>query len=386
MLNPRLKAFPRRPNAATVNRAKVHPMRFIMPLLCLLVPLPVLAQPAPQAVPVGVVPAERQAINRGADFVGRIEAMQKVDIRARVTGFLQSVDFVEGTIVHEGDKLYQIEQDPFIASQLQTRGALLQAQAELTNATLQLARAEELVKTSATPVAVRDERRAAQQTAQGSVIRADADLRTATINLGYTTITTPITGKIGRTTYTKGNLVGPDSGVLATVVSEDPIYVTFPVSQRVFLQLEQEMVQKTRTAAAVRIQFADGSAYPDPARIDFIDVRVDRATDTVVVRATAPNPKGMLVDGSFVRVRVESETPEQRVVVPQAAVVLDQEGAYVFVVENGRAVVRRVTTGQQIGRNVVIDQGLQGGEQVVLDGITALRPNAPVTASPAKRV
>jgi len=333
-----------------------------------------------------VVTAERQAINRGADFVGRIEAMQKVDIRARVTGFLQSVDFVEGTIVHEGDKLYQIEQDPFIASQLQARGALLQAQAELTNSTLQLARAEELVKTNATPVAVRDERRAAQQTAQGSVIRADADLRTATINLSYTTITTPITGKIGRATYTKGNLVGPDSGVLATVVSEDPIYVTFPVSQRVFLQLEQEMVQKARAEAAVRIQFADGSAYPEPARIDFIDVRVDRATDTITVRATAPNPKGELVDGSFVRVRVESEAPEQRVVVPQAAVVLDQEGAYVFVVENGRAVVRRVKTGQQIGRNVVIDQGLQGGEQVVLDGITSLRPNAPVTASPAKRV
>lgn len=354
--------------------------------LFLLLPLPVLAQPAPQAVPVGVVTAARQPVTRGTEFVGRIEAMQRVDIRARVTGFLQTVDFTEGTIVHEGDKLYQIEQDPFLAAQLQARGALVQAQAQLTNASLQLARAEELVRTSATSVAVRDERRAAQQTAQGSVIRAEADLRTATINLGYTIIATPITGKIGRTAFTKGNLVGPDSGVLATIVSEDPIYVTFPVSRRVFLRLQQAEMAKTRAEAAVRISFADGTTYPVPARIDFVDVKVDRATDTVTVRATAPNPDGKLVDGEFVRVRVESETPEEQVVVPQATVMIDQEGAYVFVVEEGRAVVRRVQTGQQVGRNIVVTQGLQGGEQVVLDGLTALRPNAPVVASPAKRV
>ena len=354
--------------------------------LFLLFPTLVLAQPTPQAVPVGVVTASRQDITQGAEFVGRIEAIQRVNVRAQVSGYLKSVDFKEGDIVQEGAKLYEIEPDPFEAAQLQARGAVLQAQAQLTNATLQLARAEELVKSAATSVSVRDERKASQQTAQGALIKAEADLRTATINLGYATITSPINGKIGRTAMTKGNLVGPDSGVLTTIVSVDPIYAVFPVSQREFLKLQAAGVKAAREQAIVRLRFANGADYPEPGRIDFVDVKVDRSTDTVIVRATMPNPQGELLDGQFVRVRVEGEKPIEQVVIPQAALVIDQEGAYVFVVEDGKAVVRRVKTGQEVGRGVVIQQGLQGGEQVVLDGITTLRPGAPVTAGPARGV
>src|SRR3954454_10738511 len=158
-----------------------------------------MGQTAPPAVNVGVVTAMRHPVTPGAEFVGRVEAIGRVDVRARVTGFLESVDFTEGEVVREGARLFQIEQGPFQAAVLQARGALQQAEAQRTNAILQLQRAEELVRTNATSVAVRDERWAAEQTAQGAVTTAEANLRTAGINLSYTVITAPIAGKIGRT-------------------------------------------------------------------------------------------------------------------------------------------------------------------------------------------
>ncbi len=359
-------------------------MRRLALLLILLLPGAALAQSTPQAVPVGVVTAARQAVTQATTFVGRVEAIQKVDLRARVTGFLQSVDFEEGGLVKEGDKLFTIESDPFIAAQLQARGALLQAQAQLANASIQLARAQELLRTNAGSVATRDDRQAAQQTAQGAMISADADLRTATINLGYTTISAPISGRIGRTSVTKGNVVNPQSGVLATIVSVDPIYVTFPVSERDLLELHQKGAREVANTAVVRLQFANGTDYDQLGRLDFLDVTVNRGTDTILARARLPNPIGDLVDGQFVRARIEGATPEQSLVVPQAALLTDQQGTYVFVVEGGHAVVRRVETGADVGRNVVVEKGLQDGEQVVVEGLMALRPGAPVVASPVK--
>jgi membrane fusion protein (multidrug efflux system) len=182
------------------------------------------------AVPVGVVAAEKQPVARSAEFVGRIEAPSRVEVRARVTGYLDAVLFREGERVREGDPLYRIDQAPFQAAVQQAQGALLRAQATYTNASLQAARAEELVKTSATPVAERDKRVAERQSSQGDVVTAEANLRTAEINLGYTEIKAPINGIVGKTAVTKGNLVGPDSGVLTTIVSQDPMYVAFPVS------------------------------------------------------------------------------------------------------------------------------------------------------------
>jgi membrane fusion protein (multidrug efflux system) len=162
--------------------------------------------------------------------VGRIEAPSRVEVRARVTGYFDAVLFKEGERVREGNLLYRIDQAPFQAAVQQAQGALLRAQATYTNASLQAARAEELVKTSATPVAERDKRVAERQSSQGDVVTAEANLRTAEINLGYTEIKAPINGIVGKTAVTKGNLVGPDSGVLTTIVSQDPMYVAFPVS------------------------------------------------------------------------------------------------------------------------------------------------------------
>jgi membrane fusion protein (multidrug efflux system) len=344
---------------------------------------PALAQPTPQAVPVGVVMAQRQPVARSVDFVGRVEAIERVGLRARVSAFLEEVLFTEGSTVKAGDPMLRLDKAPLQAAMEQTQGALAQASAALTNATLQRARADELVRTNATSVATRDERVAAERSAQGSMIRAQADVKTAAINLGYADITAPITGKVGRVAVTQGNLVGPESGVLATIVSQDPMYVVFPVSQREFLALQKRGEAATdRKSLVVKLRFADGSPYDQDGRIDFVDVSVDRATDTVTVRARVPNPQEHLVDGQFVRVAVQGDKPEEKVVVPQAALIADQEGIYVFVAEGGKAVVKRIKTGGEVGPNVVVESGLAGGEQVVMTGLGLLRPGSPVVANP----
>jgi membrane fusion protein, multidrug efflux system len=188
-----------------------------------LVAVPLAAQ-QPTAIPVGTRTAELRPITKAVDFVGRVEAMERVDVRARVTGFLQEVLFKEGSLVKEGDVLYRIEPDTFQGAVQQARGALLQGQGKLANATAQLARTQELVKTDAATRALLDVRMAEQKTAQGDMINADADLKTANVNLGYTEIVAPISGEVGRSKLTKGNVVGPDSGVLTTILSRDPMY------------------------------------------------------------------------------------------------------------------------------------------------------------------
>jgi membrane fusion protein (multidrug efflux system) len=339
------------------------------------------AQPA-GPVPVGVITAQKQPVARSAEFVGRIEARERVDLRARASGYLDAVLFKEGELVKAGAPLYRVDQEPFQAAVQQARGALLRAQGQFTNAALQVRRAEELVKTNALPVAERDKRIADQQAAQGDVVTADANLRTANINLGYAEIIAPIDGIIGKTNVTKGNLVGPDSGILATIVSQDPMYVAFPVSQREFLTVRRDEVGSGERKVAVTIRFSDGTVYDKPGVISFLDVTVDRGTDTVLVRASIPNPLGVLIDGQLVRVVVQGDKPEEKVLVPQAAVLADQQGAYIFMVQDGKAVVRRVRLGGEKGQDAVINEGLSGGEPVIVQGIESLRPGAAVTASP----
>jgi membrane fusion protein (multidrug efflux system) len=339
----------------------------------------------PAAVQVGTVAAEMRPITKATEFVGRVEAIERVDIRARVTGFLQDVLFKEGDVVEAGDVLYRIEPDTFQAAVQQAQGALLQAQAEAANATAQLARTQELVKTDTASRALLDERLARQKGAQGAVVTADANLKTANVNLGYTEITTPISGEVGRTKVTKGNVVGPDTGPLTVVVSRDPMYVTFPVSQRLFLGVEQEAARKAKgEGLAVRIRFSNGHTYPQAGRINFVDVQVDRATDTVLVRATVPNQDGTLIDGQLVRVAVEGDKPEEKVLVPQSALIVDQQGPYVFVAVDGKAAIRRVKLGGDSGAYAIVDGGLKGGEQVVVQGLESLREGSAVVATPAQ--
>ena len=339
-------------------------------------------QPAPTAVPVGTVMAEKRAITQTADFVGRIEAVNRVDIRARVTGYLEEVLFKDGATVAEGAPLFRIERAPFEAAVEQAQGALEKAQGALQNATVQRQRAEELLRTNAGSVAIRDQRVAEEKGAQGDLTVAEANLKSAQINLGYTEIKAPIAGRIGRTKVTKGNVVGPDTGVLVQIVSDDPMYVTFPVSQREFLALKTNRLPADGSAPLVSLKFSDGSTYDQKGRVDFVDVSVERSTDTVLVRATLPNPGGKLLDGTLVRVGVQAPQSEEKVLVPQSALIADQQGSYVFAVEDGKAVVKRVKVGAEAGSYIAIDQGLSGNEQIVIQGLQNLRPGVPVLASP----
>ncbi|MFT0862196.1 efflux RND transporter periplasmic adaptor subunit [Ancylobacter sp. G4_0304] len=332
---------------------------------------------------VGTLTIAMQPINPAKEFVGRIEARERVELRARVTGFLQDVLFQDGQAVKEGDLLYRIEPAPFQAALSRAQGALEQARGQAAFADQQYTRAQELLQSQAGSAAMRDQRLAEQLTAKGNVQIAEANVQAAEIDLGYAEVKAPITGLIGRTSITRGNVVGPDRGVLTTIVSQDPMHVAIPVSQREFLTLKSADRVAAKDELAALIHFSDGSPYDHPGKIDFVDVSVNKATDSVTMRAVVPNPNGRLIDGQLVRVTLQLETPVEKILVPQAALIADQQGFYVFVVEDGKAAIRRVTLGNEIGTSAVVDSGLAVGDQLIVEGLSTLRPGAPVSVRPA---
>jgi membrane fusion protein, multidrug efflux system len=344
------------------------------------------SQPATATVvSVGTVAAVRKPIAEARDFVGRVEAINRVDVRARVTGYLEEILFKEGEMVREGDPLYRIEKGLYQAAVEQAEGSLSRSTASKDLTEIQLQRAEELLSKASGTAVARDQAKAADDQAKGAMTQDQASLQTARINLGYTDIVSPISGKAGRTKVTKGNVVGPESGVLTTIVSQDPMYVTFPVSQREFLRLEEagrEVSVENVKSVKAKLRFSDGSTYNQTGEINFVDVTVDRTTDTLIVRATFPNPSGALVDGQLVRVGLESSTQQEKVVVPQSALIADQGGTYVFIVDDGKATIKRVKTSAESGADMVIDEGLAGGEQVIVEGLQSVRAGTPVLASP----
>jgi membrane fusion protein (multidrug efflux system) len=337
---------------------------------------------APAAIPVGVIIAERKPVTKTLDFVGRVEAIQRVEVKARIIGYLEDIAFKEGELIQQGAELYGIEKGLFQAAVEQAQGELTKSKAAKVLTEVQLQRAEELLAKGSGTTVARDQALAADQSAQGAILVDEANLQTAKINLGYASITSPIAGKVGKTNITKGNVVTPQSGPLTVIVSQDPMYVTFPVSQREFLSAQQAGHSVDITGINVALRYADGSVYKHPGKINFVDVSVDRATDTVLARASFPNPEAGLIDGQLVSVVLESGTAEQKIVIPQAALISDQEGVYVFIVSDGKAAVRRVKTAGPSGTGIVVEQGLTGGEQVIVEGIQGLRRDVAVQATP----
>jgi membrane fusion protein, multidrug efflux system len=341
----------------------------------------VLAQ-QPSVQPVGIVYAERKPISQTSDFVGRIQAIDRVEVQARVRGYLEAIKFKEGESVSKGAPLYQIEKGLFQAAVDEAQGALQRAKAAKTLTEIELQRKSELLEKQAGTAVARDIAKSADEQAAATILSAQAALETAKINLGYTDIASPISGKVGKTNITPGNVVGPESGTLTLIVSKDPMYVTFPVSEREIVRLQSANRQGVK-GMKVKLRFADGSLYDQEGLINFVGVSVDRATDTVTLRATIPNPKDVLIDGQLLSVALQTGHAEEKVLVPQAALIADQQGIYVFVVDDGKAAVRRVKTGGEAGTNVVIDSGLQGGEAVIVEGLQSIRPGTAVQASPA---
>lgn len=345
---------------------------------------PQAAAAQPPAPAVGVRLAAMKGVSQSFEFVGRVKAIEKVDLRARVEGFLEKVLFREGQDVKTGELLYQIEKVQFQAAVDQAKANLAVAEAALTNAKVEYERSLELVKRNFTPQSQVDTNKAALDSATGRVMQAKAALTQAQVNLDYTDIRASIDGRIGRTAYTIGNLVNPASGVLATIVSQDPVYVLFPVSVR-DLEAIREARRKEEGGMAkidIRVRLPSGQEYAQRGVWNLTDPQVDPQTDSLVMRATIPNPDRTLTDGQFVTAIIRERQEAPRLVVPQSALQVDQSGYYVLVVNDQHKVEqRRVQTGPQRGTDVVVTSGVKEGEQVMVDGIQKVRPGQVVQAT-----
>ena len=351
------------------------------------------AQPAPPAV--GVVRAERQQITQIDEFIGRIQAVRRVALVARVTAFLEKRMFVEGSEVKQGDLLYQLERPPFQAQVDASKANVEQLEAQHRNAQVTLNRAQELLRTASGPQANVDTALAAERALAAQISGAQAQLKTAEINLGYTEIRAPIDGQITSTAVTEGNVVSPGSGTLATIVSQDPMYVIFTVSNRTRLDLRNRYAPKGYGAVVIKLRLADGTIYEQDGKLDYISPTVAETTDTLTFRGVIANPVYLgtppgqpgarqLVDGGFVTVRLEGVQPVTVLAIPRAAVLSDQQGDYVYVVDaQSRAQVRRIQLGQSTPSTAVISSGLKEGELVISEGLQRVRADQPVSPGPA---
>jgi membrane fusion protein (multidrug efflux system) len=345
------------------------------------------ANPQAAAPPpaVSVVKIATANVKPSASFTGRVEATLKVDLRARIDGFLEKRAFKEGDDVKDGDLLYTIEKGQYQAAVDQAKAGIVSAEATLKLADIEVGRQTELFSRSVGAQARVDEVTAKQGEARGSLMAQKAALEKAELNLSYTDIKAPIAGRIGKTNISVGNFVGPNSGALATIVSQDPIYVTFPVTQREILQFRKEGTRANPDALAIFLQLADGSRYAQPGKFNFLDVTVNQGTDTVQVRATFPNPDRILVDGQLVSVVAEFGAGENVLTVPQQSLQLDQSGLFVLVVDKDHKVqVRRVEKGQPVGASISVTKGLEPGDLVITEGIQRVRPGQVVQASEIK--
>jgi membrane fusion protein, multidrug efflux system len=357
----------------------------------------VAAQPMPGGPPaVGVVRVAKQQITQSNEFVGRIQSIGRVSLVARVSAFLEKRLFVEGAEVKKGDLLYLLEQPPYQAQVDADKANVAQLEAQHTYAAQQLARATYLLKTPAGETQQYDQTLSNERSLAAQIASAQAQLETAQINLGYTEIRAPIDGKISATAVTEGNVVSPTSGTLATLVSQDPMYVNFPVAVRTAIELRDKYVPKGGfSSVVIRLRLPTGKIYKQVGHLDYVSPTIDQNTDTITLRGVIPNPVLIaakpgqptlreLTDQEFVTVLLEGVQPVSVLAVPRAAVLSDQQGDYVYVVDGqNRAQVRRIHLGQSTPSTAVITSGLKEGELVISEGVQRVRPGEIVSPGPA---
>jgi multidrug efflux system membrane fusion protein len=346
------------------------------------------AQPkAPTPVEVSVAEVICKQIGESDEFTGRLEAVHAVEVRPRVSGYLQSVHFKEGEIVGEGDLLFQIDPRPFQAEVDRLKGELSQAKAQRARAESDFERAERLHNNDGMSAEEYDRRAAVRNEAEARIASTQAALRGAELNLEFTRVTAPITGRVGRAEITEGNLVEGGAGQvkpLTTLVSLDPIYVYFDVDEQTYLKYAH-VTQIRRTGSgelpgAALLGLADENGFPHVGRLSFVDNQVSSSTGTIRLRATFANKNLTLTPGLFARIRLQGGGAQSGCLAKDEAVITDLNQKYVFVLgKNNTLEYRTVTLGPMTEGLRVVRDGLRGGDTIVVSGLQRVRPGATVT-------
>lgn len=314
-------------------------------------------------------------------FTGRVVAPETVELRPRVSGYIDTVAFKEGELVKAGDLLFQIDPRPYQARVQAARAELEQASSQMALAKSEAGRAKTLLESRAISREEYDQRNAALLGANAQVNAAKAALASAELDLQYTRVTAPVNGRAGRAMVTKGNLAQADQTLLTTVVSVDPMHVYFEANEQ--SAFENLQVPGAGKSATVRIGLSGETDYPHRGTLDFIDNRLNSGTGTLQYRAELANPDGIFKPGQFARVEMPVAKLERAVLVSRKAVMTDQDRRFVYVVDGNNQVVRRqVTPGSPVGELLVIQDGLERGDRVIVNGIqkvfgdgTAVQPN-----------
>jgi len=351
--------------------------------------------PAPGPVEVGVVTITPTPLTLTRELPGRTSAFRVAEVRARVNGIVQKRLFSEGSDVKEGQKLFLIDPAPYEAALDGAKAALARAEATLGNARVQAQRVSELIKTNVVSQQDHDNAMAALKTAEADVASARAAEQMARINFGFTTVTAPVSGRIGRSAVTEGAYAqASQATLLATIQQIDPMYVDLAQSADEVLRLKRDLQSGKlqgpgKGQARVRLLTDDGREYAHAGTLQFTDVTVDPGTGSIVLRALFPNPKGELLPGMFVRARLDEGLNPAALLVPQVGVTRDQKGLPVALVVTAEKKVerRQIVTDRAVGTAWLVTDGIKPGEQVIVEGVQKVRPGSlvnPVPASGAK--